>query len=412
MRTGSLIALAGLAALGLSGCASIEKTQSAAAAAAADVTDEITEATTAGVITPADPDAPATTGSSSGSSSGQNIPDGEGSTAFVYNDRAFNVGGNAKLLVTVTDAAPGDAPITNETANVAVATGFSAMTWADPIEMALFRTTVDGIIPEDSNIEVPTDGLSFNPDFYSAAVTNPNFTGYKEYRKITSTSDAELQVWSYQHSRIGQYTVFNDPSAPNNNNVAVFFDGDATPTSGLPANTATYNGKFGGVATVSNFTPILRTVNDPFVSSEPSDFAGQTYDPNGIWRIAGDSRVVADFTNGTVNGTITNTTWRKFTGRHTHTIVPAEPNKPFHDYTFNGTITDNTFSGRTLGPAGGVVTGNNGVNGGFFGPNAEEVAGVVSAETTVAQPSDGITTNDINRRAFINMRGVFQGTKQ
>ena len=147
-----------------------------------------------------------------------------------------------------------------------------------------------------------------------------------------------------------------------------------------------------------------------------SGTATTVYDPNGTWRVVGDTQITANFGSGTVTGSITNSTWRKFTGSATSpdgfiTITPAETAKPFTNYTITGTITGNTFAGNAEGPVGVVVTGNNAVNGGFFGPNAEEVAGVVSVETTSPSPSDGLTANDANRRGFVNLRGVFQGTR-
>lgn len=385
MRTGLLIAFFGLSCLGLSGCASLEKVGTVT------TTDEITDASTSGTLDTGG------TGNSNGTSQGQNNSDG--GTAFVFNDGFFNITGTSKALITVSNAGAG---INNETANVQVNTGLSGMTWADAVEMALFRTTVSG---------TPTDGLSFMPDYYTAAVVNPNFTGYKEYRKITSTSDVELQVWSFTHSKIGQYTVFNDPSAANNDNVALFFDGNATPTSALPGGTATYNGKFGGTAVTSNWLTQTRTVADPFDTG--SSGAGTDYDPNGTWRVVGDVQVTANFAAGNVNGTINNMTWRKFTGESPNytTITPAETAKPFHNYTFTGTITENKYTGNVQGPVGGVVNGNNAVSGGFFGPNAEETAGTIASNTTSAGPSDGITANDDNRRGFIKLRGVFQGTR-
>lgn len=394
MRTGSFIALVGVTALGLSGCASIEKTASGVASSTG---------TGSGTTSGVDPDNP--TGSTTGTSGGQS--NATGSTSFVFNDSAFNIGGNSRTEITVANAGGG---LNTETATVSVNTGLSGMTWADPIEMALFRDTVGG---------VNTDGLSQSPNFYGAPGVNPNFTGYKEYRKISGasggspTTDAELQVWSYQFSSIGQYTVFNDPSAANNNNVALFFDGQATPTSSLPAGSVTYNGKFGGTATVANYLSPNRTVNDPF---DTGAVAGDPYDPNGTWRVVGDTQVTANFGSGAVTGAINNTTWRKFTGSETSpdgfiTVTPGESAKPFTNYTFSGTITDNTFTGNAQGPAGSVVTGNNAVSGGFFGPNAEEVAGAVTVETTSPSPSDGITANEANRRGFINLRGVFQGNR-
>ncbi len=393
MRTGSLIALIGVSALGLSGCASVEKSDGGTLALAA---------TAGGTTSTVDPDS--NTGSDTGTSTGQSNT--TGGTSYVFNDGGFTITGAALTDIAVANTGAG---INNETATVSVNTGLNGLTWVDPIEMALFRDTVGG---------VNTDGLDQATNFYGAPAVNPNFTGYKEYRRITggaggATTDAELQVWSYQFSNVGQYVVFNDPSAPNNNNVSLFYNGSATPTSALPAGSATYNGKFGGTAVVSNYLSPERTVNDPF---DTAGTATTVYDPNGTWRVVGDTQITANFGSGAVTGSITNSTWRKFTGSATSpdgfiTITPAETDKPFTNYTINGTITGNTFVGNAQGPAGAVVTGNNAVNGGFFGPNAEEVAGVVSVETTSPSPSDGLTANDANRRGFINLRGVFQGTR-
>ncbi|HFC04216.1 MAG TPA: hypothetical protein ENJ55_00805 [Rhizobiales bacterium] len=467
MRTGSFIALVGITALGLSGCASIEKVSTASG---------VSSSTGSGVTSSVDTES--ATGSDTGTSTGQS--NSTGSTSYVSNDGGFNIAGNSLTEVTVANSGGG---IGVETATVSVNTGLDGLTWADTIEMALFRDTVrstntnvlaagstigaNTTIPAGRNLPIDyvvrddvtradgstipagttisagtvlevnvvtqnavvlptaiadlgaTDGLNHTPGSYPNFTNNTNFSGYKEYRTITSGTgstsgtDAELQIWSYQYSNIGQYTVFNDPSAGNNNNVSLFFDGSATPTSGLPAGSATYSGKFGGTAVVSNYLEGTRTFSDPFDSGGP---AGTTYDPNGTWRVVGDTSVTADFGSGAVTGAITNTTWRKFTGSTTSpdgfiTVTPNETSKPFRDYTFTGTITDNTFAGNAQGPAGSVVTGNNAVNGGFFGPNAEEVAGIISVETTSPSPSDGVTTNEANRRGSINLRGVFQGTR-
>jgi len=402
MRTGWLISIIVVSALGISGCSGVGE----GLVGINDATSGTPAETANSGVGTGDP-----TGSSTGTSTGQG--NSTGLTSFVYNDNAFNITGSARTEVVVSNPGAG---INNETASVSVNTNLAGMTWADTIEMDLFRDTVDTSARTGTQLAI--DGLSLAQNFAAAPAVNPNFTGYKEYRKIVggsgaTSTDAELQIWSYQNSSIGQYTVFNDPSAANNNNVSLFFDGAATPTSGLPTGAATYNGKFGGTADVSNFLNNTRTINDPF---DTAGTAGTEYDPNGTWRVVGDTRVDADFGAGTVAGSITNTTWRKFTGSTTSTdgyitILPAEPGQPFDDYTFSGSITGNTFSGNAQGPAGVVVTGNNAVTGGFFGPNGEEVAGAISLETTAPAPSDGVSPNEEARRGFISLRGVFQGNR-
>ncbi len=372
MRTSYLFALLGTTALVLSGCSSVDKVTTTSIAA----TDNATTGTTGGDAT----------GNANATSTGQNNT--TGSTSFAFNDNAFAVTGAGRTDVAVENAGGG---INVETATVSVNTGFSEMTWADPIEMNLFSTTV------------------FNPAF-DGLHQGANFSGYKEYRRINSTTDAELQIWSYAYSQVGQYTVYFAESAANQNNVSIFHDGDLTPTSGLPAATATYNGKFGGTAVTSNWLERPRAVNDPF-NADPSTNAGQDWDPNGTWRVTGDTTVNADFGAGSVNGVIDNLTWRKFDPAVGYiTIGTNETSRPFHNYTFSGTITDSTYSGTTRGPNT-VVTGNNAVNGAFYGPNAEETAGTVFSETTSVNPDDGRSPYEENRRGFITIRGVFQGNR-
>ena len=372
MRTSYLFALLGTTALALSGCSSVDKVTTTSISA----TDNATTGTTG-------EDA---TGNVNATSTGQNNT--TGSKSFAFNDNAFAVTGSGRTDVNVTNDGGG---INVETASVSVNTGFSEMTWADTIEMNLFKTTVD---------TPAMDGLHLGA----------NFSGYKEYRRINSTTDAELQIWSYTYSQVGQYTVYFAESAANQNNVSLFHDGDLTPTSALPAGTATYNGKFGGTAVTSNWLIRPRTVGDPF-NADPSQAIGQDWDPNGTWRVTGDVQVNADFGAGSVNGVINNLTWRKFDPDVGYiTIGTAEVSRPFHDYTFNGTMTGSTYTGNTRGPNS-VVTGNNALNGAFYGPNAEETAGVVFSETTNPGPQDGRSPYEENRRGFITLRGVFQGNR-
>ncbi len=372
MRTSYLFALLGTTAMVLSGCSSVDKVTTVTVAA----TDNATTGTTG-----EDP-----TGNTNATSTGQTNT--TGSSSFAFNDNAFAVTGEGRTLVTISNDGGG---INVETASVSVNTGFSEMTWADTIEMNLFSTTI---------INPIMDGMHLGP----------NFADYKEYRRINSTTDAELQIWSYRFSQVGQYTIYFAETAANQNNVALFHDGDLTPTSALPAANATYNGKFGGTAVTSNWLDRPRTVNDPF-NADPSTNAGQDWDPNGTWRVTGDVQINANFGAGTVNGVIDNTTWRKFDPDVGYiTIGTNEASRPFHDYTFNATITNNTFSGSTRGPNT-VVTGNNAVDGAFYGPNAEEAAGVVFSETTSVSPDDGRSPYEQNRRGFITMRGVIQGSR-
>ena len=369
MRMCKPAALLAIISVAATGCAKQEGFATAASSAAAP---------------PATTTTTATGGTTAGGSSGQNVS--SGATAFVFNESGTSTTGNGIAKVTIANDGGGTGV---ETATVEVNTGNTAMTWADPVEMKLFKTGIS-VFPA-------TDNLGGN---------------YKEYRTITADTDVELQVWSFNFSQISSYKVYSSPSAANDDNVALFYDGTETPVAALPGGAVTYNGKFGGIAEASNWLTPNRAVNDPF---DTDAVAGSSWDPNGTWRVVGDVTVNADFGAGTVNGTLNNSTWRQFTGSATSpdgyiTITPAEVSRPFGDYTFAGTITGNKYTGSVSGSAN-VVTGENAVNGGFFGPNGEETAGAFTVRTTNPDPTDGRSPNDSNRRGFIDLRGVFQGTR-
>ena len=389
MRNGSLVAVLAISAAAVSGCQTTNPDFDSAVGSATATgggtttfggTGTGTTGTgTTGTGTP--------TGSPTGTSTGQVL--GGGSSTFAFNDNGAATNNSTFTEVTISNAGGG---LNTETASVAVDVTTSGMTWAAPITMPLFSNSVDGTLTAGG---VPQMGGT-----------------YSEYREIDSDTDAELQIWEFNHSRVGQYAVWFDPSAPNNNNFAMFYDGDATPEAALPAATATYNGSFGGVAVASNWANFTRTINDPFATDI---VAGDSWSPNGTWRVTGSSQIVADFGAGDITGSITNMTWRKYTAEDSsydgyETIVPAEIS-PFHDYQMTGTIDGNTYTGSVGGPIGGVVTGDNALNGGFFGPNAEETAGVLRSFTTSPDPDDGISPYEENRRGFIDIRGIFQGTR-
>ena len=379
MRKGFLAASLAIAAASISGCQTTSPNfdSGVSTASGGGTTTGTTGTGTTGTGTTG-------TGSSTGTSTGQVLS--SGSTTFAFNDAGATTNGSTATQVAITGAGTG---IGSESASVAVDVSTAGLTWSAPVNMPLFKTTIDSLPG------VPDLGGS-----------------YREYRQITSETDAELQLWTYAESRVGQYTVYFDPSAPNNNNVAMFFDGNATPESALPATTANYNGTFGGVANVSNFAERDRRVDDPY---DIEKLTGDSWSPNGTWRVTGDATIVANFTDGTVGGTIDSTTWRRYDASPTSpdgyiTITPSETSSPFHDYTLAGTISGSTYNGTVTGPSsasGGVVTGDNALEGGFFGPTGEETAGVIRSFTTAPAPTDGRSPYEENRRGFIDIRGVF-----
>ena len=129
----------------------------------------------------------------------------------------------------------------------------------------------------------------YNLNLYLRQPPNPDLTlgaNYTEYRRISNSSDAELQYWQYSHSYAAQ---FRDVT---NNGSAWFFNGDRT--TAAQTGSATYAGKW-----------IIDQNNSGFV--EPYGTAAYTL--NGDYRVSGDATMTANFTAATFQGTLTPTYW-------------------------------------------------------------------------------------------------------
>lgn len=289
------------------------------------------------------------------------LASGNTALAFTPNGRSPSTGG----LATVSFANTGTP---NETATVTVDPK-NTVGWGPADTLPVFSTG--------------TTGLGAN---------------YSEYRKITATSDSELQYWQYTNSFFAQYRDVSNGGG-SDAFAAWFFGGSETTLANMPvAGTATYNGQFTATAETSNWTQIT----------------GGTYDPNGLWRLRGTSVVNADFAAGTVTGTLTPNHWEKFDNGNTIVVDAANPERyVFHDTNFNlqATITDNKFAGTTTATNAttSYVNGDNPVHGGFYGAAANEVTGIFATYAKVPVPSGAnIGIND-DRRGNVDVQGGFHG---
>lgn len=156
-------------------------------------------------------------------------------------------------------------------------------------------------------------------------------------------------------------------------NVAGFHYGTLTPATSRPTNvTATYTGVFGGVETST-------TANLGPVSGRP---------------LAGASSVTANFGTGQVNGRITNIQ---------EPLTPTIGLPTGYEITMNGTMTGSSYSGTATIVNPGTTNaqgtaGSSSLSGGFYGTNATETAGALSARSTIGSTTSVVTGGFGGRR--------------
>ncbi len=274
-------------------------------------------------------------------------------------------------------------------------------TWAVPVLMDEYAT-----------------GTS-KPDAFNALPGNVNVgagSNYREYRALSSSQNRDelLQVWAWDYSYGIQYR--NAASGDQ----AWTYGGTATtamPTSG----TGIYDGRFAATAKTENWDQNDANVN-----------------PNALWQVQGDSHLDVDFGTGGVTGTLTPSTWSSYQPDASVTNYTWYTNQYAVDgegaasigttmepeFSFYGTtIAIDATIDQTTGPtptnsanftgeanlSGDFVSGDNPVYGGFFGPTANEVAGVFNVYGIDPSPSggdDGITDD---RRGYLTINGTFNG---
>ena len=265
---------------------------------------------------------------------------------------------------------------------------------------------------------------------------------YKEYRTINKVPgsanavDEELQVWTWNAGTGKTYaTQYRDVTGGANpaTHQAWSFGGNYTTAAAMPTSgSATYTGRFGGIAVTSNF------INNPNIP--------QTLDRNNRWSVTGDTNITANFgTNGTINGTLTPTEW--YAWQTLNGVIGFGSAKDpitlgntaiananwfsaakggFMDVPIqlagsiktNATTTGNTKPNTITGTAKYAAnsgwlntTSNSFFNAGFFGDNAEDITGTFSVDAQIPDPIGGIRPLNDDRRGFISMQGIFNGCK-
>jgi len=379
MRSPSVFFLLAMAGTALSGCASgfDEAYVNSAASSATD---------TGGDGISGDTD--------SGAPNAVDLPGGD--TAIAYSDGSRSTDGSGRAQLNISSD--------EKTATVAI----------DPGKNIGFggQQTLANFVPP------PTLPSPTAPNTMTG--TNAN---YSEYRKITATTDSELQYWRFNTSnntdplndpKYGYAAHYRDAKSGQD---AWFFGGtDATdPTTITLLPTANYTGQYVFAATTSGW-------------GDAESY--QTAD--GQWRGNGTASLTADFGNARFGGTLTPQYWEKYENADTITVNPntrdvtvnvttttALPGsldiREFHtaDITLNGTISGNKISGDPNNAvdigSGQFVTGERALQGGFYGNNAEQITGVFATYGVLPNPSgSNIGIND-DRRKTIDIQGVFHG---
>ena len=269
---------------------------------------------------------------------------------------------------------------------------------------------------------------------------------YKEYRTINkipgsgNAVDEELQVWKWNAGTGKSYaTQYRDVTGGGNpaTHQAWSFGGNYTTAAAMPTSgSATYSGRFGGIAVTSNF------INNPNIP--------QTLDRNNRWSVTGDTSVTANFgTNGTVTGTLTPKEWHAwqtlngvigFGSAVDPNTLPGGPaanpidaanwftgaQGGFMDVPIqlsgtiktNATPTGNTKPNSVTGVAKYAAnsgwlntTSNSFFSAGFFGDNADNITGNFSVDAQIPDPVGGLRPINDDRRGFISMQGIFNACK-
>lgn len=336
-------------------------------------------------------------------------------------DRLATAGGGDDGLKPPTDGGGGGNNTNLTTGDLALVFNNSGRSTFSP-GLAAVRFANKGTDQERAEVFVdPKQPIGFKGPYrlnlYLRQPPNPDLTlgaNYTEYRRITNSSDAELQYWQYPHSYAAQ---FRDVT---NNGSAWFFNGDRT--TATQTGSATYAGRWTIDQNNSRFVEPL--------SSPP-------YTLNGDYRIAGNATMTANFTAATFRGTLTPTYWETFgTNGTTYFGYFDRPNDspdplpgvssdllPLYTSVIEvnndlvGTIDGNKITGITCrgvcqAGVGGPLNNENPMYGGVFGPNANEITGVFTNFAASVNPSGGDTAINDDRRGFVDIKGFFHGTKQ
>jgi hypothetical protein len=409
MRSRSLVLLLALAGTALSGCASGFDTA-------------FTQSSIPGVggTNGTDTGGNGISGDTNGTGEQNEVNLASGDTTLAYTSGARSIDGSGNTQLVISSA--------GTSAQVSVDPG-SAMGFTGTTTMARYLTqTGAATAPEGFNN--PADPAAYYP------FDNAN---YSEYRRITSTSDAELQVWNFTDSN-GQNNYAAHFREAKKGQSAWFFGGsagtDSAETDQLVANgtTVNYTGNYAGAATTAGWGD-----------------ANQYQSGDGQWRMNGTAQMSANFGTGQFAGTLTPRYWESYQNGQLIQIdvgTPGDGNevvttvdgirdarpalaldiKTYHTSTLElaGTITGNRLTGTTniVSPGATVtnnpdgsrtvdnnlfVNGDRALQGGFYGTNAEQVTGVFATYGVLPEPTGADTGINDDRRATIDIQGVFHG---
>jgi C-lobe and N-lobe beta barrels of Tf-binding protein B len=230
---------------------------------------------------------------------------------------------------------------------------------------------------------------------------------YKEYHVLSpnvggTVIDEELQIWHWGNSYATQYREI--AGAGDARRQAWSFGG--TKASAMQTTVAvTWTGQYGATSKTWNW------IDDP---ASP-----KTLSANNSWQVNGTSSIGIDFAAGTINGTLTPSTWigeQNLNGGVGKRSVTAGNTADANHAGFmdanvqlKGTITGNTvFGNAQLAPTDGYISGINPMYAAFFGTSAAtEITGAYTFVAVEPEPVGGNIPINNDTRGFVQQSGVF-----
>ena len=294
-----------------------------------------------------------------------------------------------------------------------------------------------------------------------------NYKAYRYYQP--GTYDEELQIWSWNNSYATQYRDVT-ASGTDPQHQAWSFGGNYTPAAAIVplSGIVGYAGQWTGTAKTTNFDPSKTSITVPLLNSlgavvlvngvPQTTSLSQTVTPSNNWRANGTSALTANFGTATLTGNLSSTNWQGLNNNNgltnidpvsaksnngaclaqtgacdTNTLAGQAAwqnwvnwNASFMNskVVLNGNITTsltntsqpNQVTGTAVMDANDgwvTATGTNPMFAGFFGPVAggkpQEVTGNFALKATLTSPNGGNAGINLDRRATIEMSGIFNG---
>ena len=308
---------------------------------------------------------------------------------------------------------------------------------------------------------VNNGGIGATPGLCAGGVGGTGLGGnYKAYRYYKPGSfDEELQVWAWNNSYATQYRdVTASATAPQHQ--AWSFGGNYTTAAAMPtAGTVNYAGQWTGTATTANFDANTGSTTVNSLTGTGTTSISQTVVPSNTWSVNGNSALTANFGTGKLTGTLTPTTWQGVNNLNrlstvdsvsaqtynstcfaggvltcgTATLAQQQALQNWYNWNSNFMNTNVVLSGNittsttdpikhnqvvgtaVMDPNGGWITDttSNPMYAGFFGPvsggKPQEVTGNFALKSTLTAPNGGNNGINNDRRATIEMSGIFNG---